>query len=154
MHDQNAIILHNHHRQALSFIQQGLDVDTAVVVESVKPPLKVRFNATNVTFVVPGERWRWSKVMTDMVELTNSDALENDTMPIPTETSDILNHSHAINAIIDFFNLEDMDVYLHTPNFVEKINEDEGVQVALATIFVNHRTIEVWYIYIHGQLQY
>lgn len=138
-------ILPNHHRHTLSFAQQHVDVDTAVVQESVKPPLKVHSNATNVTFLVQGQRYRWSKIMSHLVENANSETLkiENDVMPISINKPEITNHSHAINAIIDFFNLEDMDVYLYTPNFIETINEDNGVRLALSTIYINHRKIEV-----------
>ena len=141
--NRHELFLRNHHRQTLSILQERVDVDTVEFEESVKPPLKLHFNATNVNFVVPDERYRWSKLMTHVVEATDSDELKTSPIYISINTSEITNHSHAVHAIMDFFSLDDMDVYLNTPNFVEKINEDNGVKLALSTIYINHPTIEV-----------
>ena len=133
----------HHHRQTLSFAEQGVDVDGGVQ-ESIKLQLKVHFEATNVSFLIPGERYKWSKVMSGMVEGSDDDTLKNSALPIAINKSEILNHSHAINAIISFLSLDDMDFYLHTENFVETINQDGGVKLNLSSIYSNHLAIEVW----------
>lgn len=125
-----------------SFAQQRVAAD-GVVRRLIKPQLKVHFEASNISFVVPGERYRWSKLMTDMVESTDEIVLKNSILPIAINNSDILNHSHAINAMMSFLSLEDMDLYLNMDHFVEKINEDNGVKLDLSTIYTNNRTIEV-----------
>ena len=85
--------------------------------------------------------------MTLMVESSDDDMLKNSALPIAINKSEITNHSHAINAMILFFSLDDMDFYLNKENFVTTINEDGLVKLDLFTIYADNLAIEVWCIY-------